>query len=86
LSNQQVKDLLVQLQTELESTELDSATRDLLEELDKDIHDALAEPDKPLAAGILSKTAELETKFATHHPLAERFLRELIDALARMGI
>jgi hypothetical protein len=34
----------------------------------------------------VDRAKELEAEFATKHPAAERFMREVIDALVRMGI
>jgi hypothetical protein len=35
---------------------------------------------------VLERARELETNFAAQYPTAERFMREVIEALARMGI
>ena len=38
------------------------------------------------AAEVEQLVAEMEAEFATKHPAAERFMREVIDALVHMGI
>ena len=87
MSNTQIRELLEKLQAEIQNTELDEDTRALVRDLDADIHGLL---DKDSAAGesdsVLEKARELETNFATDHPTIERFMREVIDVLVRMGI
>jgi hypothetical protein len=86
MSNEGVKQLLERLSDELRSTELDVSTRALLAELDDDIHGALAAPESVETSTIVEKAELLETRFASTHPLAERFMRELIEMLAKMGV
>lgn len=87
MSNNEIRQLLARLKEELQQTEMDADTRSLVRELDSDIHDLLdskrvdAERDS-----VLERARELETNFAAQHPTAERFMREVIEALARMGI
>jgi hypothetical protein len=52
--------------------------------LDDEVHGAL-ENDADVNA-LVDRAKELEAEFATKHPAAERFMREVIDALVRMGI
>ena len=35
---------------------------------------------------VVDRARSVETRFAVDHPVAERFLREIIDALAKVGI
>ena len=35
---------------------------------------------------VLERARELESRFAVKHPVAERFMAEIMDTLARMGI
>ena len=87
MSNIQIRQLLAELREEMQSTELDSDTKRLVKELDSDIHDLLDSEGVESEMGSLLKRAKvLETDFATQHPTAERFMREVIDALSRMGI
>ena len=87
MSNTQIRELLEKLQQEIQKTELDDDTRAMVRELDEDIHGLL---DKHGASdesdSVLEKARELETNFATDHPTIERFMREVIDTLVRMGI
>ena len=38
------------------------------------------------AAGYVAAVEELAAQFAASHPGAERFLRELVDSLGKLGI
>ena len=87
MSTKQIKELLTQLQEEIHKTELDDETRSLVRQLDTDIHGLLAsEVDQEEASSIVSRAKVLEANFATDYPTAERFMREVIDVLVRMGI
>ncbi len=87
MSDTKAQDLLAKLKDELGSIDVDPETRALLEEIDADIHDLLNAPDQDEpSSNLMERAKTLETRFATVHPVAERFARELIDALARMGI
>ena len=87
MSTEQIKELLAELQKEIHDTELDDETRSLVRQLDTDIHSMLAEDADAVEAGsVLTRAKALEANFATEHPAAERFMREVIDVLVRMGI
>ncbi len=85
MSNTQIRELLAKLQQEIKNTELDDDTRAMVRDLDADIHGLLEKPGED-SDSVLEKARELETNFATEHPTIERFLREVIDVLVRMGI
>ena len=86
MSNKEIRQLLARLQEEIRNTELDDDTRALVRDLDDDIHGLLSEQGHGEGDSVLQKARELETNFATEHPAIERFMREVIDALVRMGI
>lgn len=87
MSNTQIRELLAKLQDEIQKTELDEDTRSLVRDLDSDIHDLLdPEGHRAETDSVVQKARELETNFATEHPTIERFMREVIDVLVRMGI
>ena len=87
MSNKEIKDLLGKLRDEIGKTELDDETLSLVRDLDADIDDLLdPEGDRAETDSVLEKARELETNFATEHPSIERFMREVIDVLVRMGI
>ncbi|MGI9249170.1 MAG: DUF4404 family protein [Woeseiaceae bacterium] len=87
MSNTQIRELLAKLKDEIQKTELDDDTRSQVRELDADIHDLL-DPDgnRTETDTVVEKARALETNFATEHPTIERFMREVIDVLVRMGI
>jgi len=88
MSEQNIKDLLIELQAELEKAErVDQETLDLVRELDEDIH-RLVDPDSDLNDydSVIDRANAIETRFAVEHPRAEQFLREIINALSRVGI
>ncbi len=87
MSNIQIRHLLAKLRDEIQKTELDADTRTLVRELDSDIHVLLdSNAVGAEAASVLKRAKELEANFAIEHPTAERFMREVIEALARMGV
>lgn len=78
---------MAKLQNEIQKTELDEGTRALVRDLDSDIHELLDEKEGSAATDtVLEKARALETDFASEHPTIERFMREVIDVLVRMGI
>ena len=83
MSNKRLTRLLAELNRELENRdELDAKTRELLEKLDEDIERLTGVGD----ASPLERARQLESRFATEHPVAERIVREIADALSKMGI
>ena len=84
MSNERIKKLMAQLREELESTDVDDDLQKLMGQLDDEIHGVI-EDDADVNA-LVDRAKELEAEFATKHPAAERFMREVIDALVRMGI
>lgn len=87
MSNKEIRELLARLQGEIQKTELDEDTLAAVRELDTDIDDLLdPEGHRAESDSVLEKARELETSFATEHPTIERFMREVIDTLVRMGI
>ena len=84
MGKDRIKTLLAQLQEELRSTDVDDELRQLINDLDKDIHGVI-ENDEDVNV-LIDRAKELEAGFATRHPAAERFMREVIDTLVRMGI
>ena len=87
MSNEKVRELLAKLHDEVQTTELDAATRSSLRKLDSDIHDLLNSPTPETKISLVLERAELlETRFAIGHPTVERFMREVIDTLAKIGV
>ncbi len=87
MSNNKIRQLLAKLHEEVQKTEVDADTRSSLRKLDSDIHDLLnSSTSKPDTNLVLERAKLLEAKFAISHPTIERFMREVIDTLAKMGV
>lgn len=87
MGDKRIRDLLAELQQELQKKDVDSDTRELMTELESDIYSLLdAKSEQPESGSLLERAKALEASFATEYPAAERFMREMIDALVRMGI
>lgn len=87
MSNDEIRQLLEKLQTEIKNTRVDEETRALVKQLDTDIHELLgAESQSADSDSVLKRARSLEANFASDHPTAERFMREVIDTLGKMGI
>jgi len=87
MSNEKIQELLAKLHEEVQKTEVDDDTRSSLQDLDSDIHDLLsASEPRPNTTFVLQRAKLLEAQFAVKHPTAERFMREVIDTLAKIGI
>ena len=87
MSNEKIQELLAKLHQEIEATKIDADTRFLMQELDSDIVDLLdSSSTTDDAKSVLERAKRLETRFSTNYPAAERFIREIIDVLARMGV
>lgn len=84
MSKERVKELLQQLHRELADADADAETVALARQLDADIHALLASPAP--AGALIDRRRKLEVEFSVDHPVAERIVREIVDALARMGI
>ena len=85
MSDEQIKTLLGQLQQELKSAEaVDDETAAMARDVEREIHDLIGGQGE--SEGVLGRAAELEARFAVEHPTAERFVREIIDALGKLGI
>ena len=87
MSNKKIRQLLAKLHAEVQKTEVDADTRSSLQELDSDIYDLLnSSTSKPDTNYVLERAKLLEAKFAISHPTIERFMREVVDTLAKMGV
>ena len=87
MSNREIQNLLAKLEEEIQTTKMDAETQAMARQLDSDIQDLLDEDsDQTDAEPVLTRARTLEATFATDHPVSERFVREVINMLARMGI
>ena len=86
MTDKNLNELLTELNDALESIEeIDPETRELVKDLDEDIN-RLLESGEQDVEGVVDRAQTLETRFALEHPVAERFFREIIDALSMVGI
>lgn len=82
---QELKNKLTQLkQAVSDIRELDDESRELLSQLDDDIKAALdtGEPDESLSGRIEQQAIEFDSQY----PSASAVLRDIMDALGKMGI
>jgi hypothetical protein len=93
MDTENLKQSLKQLQARLDATaDVDPELRALLQSLDGDIRQLLARDAAADAAAVpdgnrlLEQAQALGARFAVRHPHLEPALREVADALARMGI
>jgi len=87
MSNEKIRELLAKLQDEVQDTELDADTRSSLRDLDSDIHELLdSATSEQKITSVTERAKLLEAKFAINHPTVERFMREVIDTLAKIGV
>lgn len=85
MSNDKLKELLAAIHEEMDGADTDAETRALLKSLDEDIHELLGEGETE-DGPIMDRAQLLEARFATTHPVAERFMREFIDTLVKLGL
>ena len=88
MNENNLKELLRQLHQALEKTDsVDPDTLKQVKELDEEVNRLLesgSEGDE--YDNVVDQAKAVETRFAVDHPVAERFLREIIEALSRVGI
>lgn len=86
MTDKNLNELLTELNRVLEGIEeIDPDTRELVRDLDEDINRLLESGEKDVS-GVVDRAKSIETRFAVDHPVAERFLREIVDALSKVGI
>ncbi len=87
MSNEKIRKLLSTLHEEVKKAGLDADARTSLKELDANIHDLLDEStNEPSKSSVMEQAKLLEARFAIEHPTVERFMREVIDTLAKIGV
>ncbi len=87
MSSERIRELMAQLRAETQTTEIDGPAREALKQLDADIHRLLdPEDETDESSDLIERAQQLEAEFAASHPGVERFMREVIDALVKIGI
>ncbi len=86
MSNENIQSLVSKLKDEISTTDkLDQDTRQMLESFDIDLQ-RVVDDNVENQVSLVDTALELETRFAAEHPVAEGMMREVINALAKMGI
>lgn len=86
MNTEKIREMLSQLSKELERVEdIDPDVRHTMQELHRHV-DELEHSEQATAATMVDHVKTLESKFAATHPLLEQTARELVDAIAKMGI
>lgn len=86
MSSERIQELLAQLRQETGSATIDSDTRAALRQLDADIHRLLDPADEASEGGeLVERARQIEAELAAKHPVFERCMREVIDALVKIG-
>lgn len=88
MPDHELKNLLEKLHEELASTDkVEAETLALVRKLDADIHKLVESSGKPETFDlVLDRARMLRNRFAIDHPVAERFMTEIMDTLAKLGI
>lgn len=87
MPRKEIRELLAKLRAEIHAGELDAETKALVRDLDAEIHEMLeADSGESELEPVIDRARALEADFAAQHPTAARFLGEVIEALARMGV
>jgi len=83
-----LKDLLKQLHQVLGNTDsVDPDTLRQVRELDEEVNRLLESGTSGEEFdNVVDQAKAVETRFAVDHPVAERFLREIVDTLSKVGI
>jgi phosphate uptake regulator len=83
-----LKELLKQLHQVLEKTDsVDPDTLKQVRELDDEVNRLLESGSSGEEfENVVDQAKAVETRFAVDHPVAERFLREIVDTLSKVGI
>ena len=86
MSDEDIRRTLTQLHQELENADhVEPGLKSLLVDVDRDIHKLLGTSGHP-PEGLRERVEDLVAQFAASHPQADRFLRELVDSLGKIGI
>ena len=86
MSDEQIRQTLTRPHEELESADhVEPGLKSLLIEVDADIQKILG-TSASAPEGLRERVADLVAQFGLAHPQADRFLRELVDSLGKLGI
>ena len=88
MSDRELKKLLQQLHQELSNTTSVSAeTLEKVRELDGDIHRLVASSgNTEIVESVMDHARTLQSLFSANHPVAERFVAQILEILSKTGI
>jgi hypothetical protein len=87
-ASERLQELLRELHAQLAGAErVDPALRDLLHEVEDDIHGVLEAPDEgEVRSSLVARLSDLALRFETDHPTIAGTINQLTHALSSMGI
>lgn len=86
-SQDEMRELLRELRAQLAGAErVDPILRDLLREVEEEIHDVLERPDADETRSLVDRLSDLALRFETDHPTIAGTINQLTHALSSMGI
>lgn len=86
MTTERIRAILAELSKELERVEdVDAEVRQTMRELHRHM-DELEQSEHASTETMVDHVKALESKFAASHPVLEQTARELVDAIAKMGI
>lgn len=82
----EIQDIFARLNRELENADdVDADAQEKMQDLNEQVS-LLQQPKRSDVDFLLDQAKELESRFAAEHPTLARITRELIDAVAKMGV
>lgn len=87
MGREKIQTLLLELRAEIKSAQLDEDEVVLLHRFDQELHELLEAGKQQAGRNALFRNAtELEVGFSIKHPVIMGYLREIMDALSKMGV
>ena len=89
MGNKRLQELLQQLQDEIQKSEnIDAKGKDLLREIDTDVHELLTRPEDDIRVhqSVIQRFENTIDHLEATHPGIARYLTELLEILSNAGI
>ena len=84
MPSDRARELMKQLHEELSHAEADDELRELARTLEADLERLRGEGAS--SHSLIERATRIESRFAAEHPVAEKWLRELVETLGRIGV
>lgn len=82
----EIQDIFARLNRELENADdVDAGAQEQMQDLNEQVNQ-LQQSRRSDVEFLLDQAKELESRFAAEHPTLSRITRELVDAIAKMGV